>query len=213
MRSEDFIAYYSDVDSPRRRSVRSHSARVRRARTGAASIDDLRAIPWVFAWTQSRQSVPGWFGAGEGLAHLLETRGVELARTMKARWPFFATTLDAIAVALAVADMDIARHYAALVPDRELGARMFGRIESDHARAVEAIMRIEGTDSLLAKQPALARSIELRNPYVDPMSFIQLDLLRRKRELVARGEAVPESLDRAILLTINGIAAGLRNTG
>ena len=89
-------------------------------RTGQASIDDLRAIPWVFAWNQSRQMVPGWFGAGRGLQALLRERGVDFVRRMRARWPFFATTLDAIAVALAVADMAIAAEYASLVEDRDL---------------------------------------------------------------------------------------------
>ena len=212
VRDPDFLEYYTASTPLSEIGALPIGSRPAR-RTGAASLEDLRAIPWVFAWTQSRQNVPGWFGGGEALEHLLSTRGVDFARRMKARWPFFATTVDAMAVALAVADMRIAQHYASLVPDRELGARMFGRIALDHTRAVRAIERIEDTDSLLSKQPVLARSIELRNPYVDPMSFVQVELLRRKRELASKGEAVPESLDRAILLTINGIATGLRNTG
>ena len=182
-------------------------------RTGAASIDDLRAIPWVFAWNQSRQMVPGWFGAGRGLGALLRERGVAYVRRMRQRWPFFATTLDAIAVALAIADMRIGAEYASLVEDRALARTTFRSIALDHGRAVRAVRTILERADLLAHEPTLARSIALRNPYVDPMSFAQVDLLRRKRALVRAGQPVPPSLERAILLTINGIAAGLRNTG
>jgi phosphoenolpyruvate carboxylase len=182
-------------------------------RTGQASLDDLRAIPWVFAWNQSRQMVPGWYGAGRGLRALLRARGVAFVRRMRERWPFFATTLDAIAVALAIADMAIGAEYASLVEDRDLARANFRRIALDHARAVRAVCEIVDRPTLLAHEPALARSIDLRNPYVDPMSFIQVELLRRKRALVRAGQPVPPSLERALLLTINGIAAGLRNTG
>jgi phosphoenolpyruvate carboxylase len=133
---------------------------------------------------------------------------------MRERWPFFGATFDAVAVALATADMPIAAEYASLVEDRELARSLFRRIALDHARAVRAILAIVDRPTILAYQPAaLARSIELRNPYVDPLSFAQVELLRRKRALVRRGEPVPAALDRAILLTINGVAAGLRNTG
>jgi len=132
---------------------------------------------------------------------------------MRERWPFFATTLDAIAVALAIADMRIGAEYASLVEDRALARATFRSIALDHGRAVRAVRTILDRADLLAHEPTLARSIALRNPYVDPMSFAQVDLLRRKRALVRAGEPVPPSLERAILLTINGIAAGLRNTG
>jgi phosphoenolpyruvate carboxylase len=182
-------------------------------RTGASSLDDLRAIPWVFAWMQSRQNVPGWFGAGVALTRMIEKHGLEVVRTMRARWPFFSTSLDAIAVSLAVSDIGIARHYAQLVSDSSVRARFFRTIALDHGRAVRALRQIYGQSSLLSHQQILARSIELRNPYVDPMSFVQIELLRRKRELQRQGQPVPEELDRALLLTINGIAAGLRTTG
>ena len=132
---------------------------------------------------------------------------------MREAWPFFASTLDAVAVSLATADMDIAAHYASLVDDDAVARRLFRKIALDHGRAERAVMTILDQPSVLAPGSTLARSIELRNPYVDPLSFIQLDLLRRKRKLVAAGAPVPRELDRALLLTINGIAAGLRNTG
>jgi phosphoenolpyruvate carboxylase len=182
-------------------------------RTGASSLADLRAIPWVFAWNQSRQMVPGWFGAGRALQDLLRERGLPFVRRMREAWPFFASTLDAVAVALATTDLPIAAEYAALVEDRALARTLFRTLALDHGRAVRAIRSIAGRPTLLAEDSALARSIELRNPYVDPLSFIQIELLRRKRALVRGGGAVPQDLQRAILLTINGVAAGLRNTG
>jgi phosphoenolpyruvate carboxylase len=212
VRDPEFVAYYEASTPLAEISLLPLGSRPAR-RTGAARLEDLRAIPWVFAWTQSRQMVPGWFGAGRAFTQLLRRHGLEFARRMRDRWPFFATTLDAVAVSLATADMDIARHYASLVEDRALAWRMYSKIALDHGRAARAVCAILGQDTLLAHQPTLARSIELRNPYVDPLSFIQVELLRRKRALERAGESVPPELERAILLTINGIAAGLRNTG
>jgi phosphoenolpyruvate carboxylase len=209
----DFVAYFTEstpLDEIGNLNIGSRPAR--RSAGKARSLDDLRAIPWVFAWTQSRQMVPGWFGAGRALNHLLRTRGVAYARTMVARWPFLASTLDALAVALATADMDIAARYAGLAADRVAARRLYRRIALDHGRAVRALRTIFGRASVLAHQPTLERSIELRNPYVDPLSFVQIELLRRKRALDAEG-TVDDDLARAVLLTINGVAAGLRNTG
>jgi phosphoenolpyruvate carboxylase len=172
-------------------------------------LEDLRAIPWVFAWTQSRQMVPGWYGAGSALRWLLKEHGSRRARQMRKEWPFFATTLEAISVSLAQADMIVAARYASLCPDPAIARRIFTRIALDHGRAVRAIRIIFERPAALDPDSTLARSIELRNPYVDPLSFIQIDLLRRKR---ARDGESPDLL-RAILLTINGIAAGLRTTG
>lgn len=180
---------------------------------GALKLESLRAIPWVFAWTQSRQMVPGWYGAGRALRWLLKTHGLARAREMRAAWPFFASTLDALAVALAKADMAIGARYAGLMEDQAVARRFFLRIALDHARAVAAVRAIlerpTHSRGTLASGSTLARSIELRNPYVDPLSFIQVELLRRQRAL---SESPPELL-RAILLTINGVAAGLRTTG
>ena len=173
-------------------------------------LEDLRAIPWVFAWTQSRQMVPGWYGAGRALTWLLREHGVRRVRLMRKEWPFFASTIDAIAVSLAQADMVVAARYAALCEDKELARRLFRRIALDHGRAVRAVRTIFERPGALDPDTTLARSIELRNPYVDPLSFIQIELIRRKR--AHSGELPPELL-RAILLTINGIAAGLRSTG
>ncbi len=208
-----FVEYYEESTPLAEIALLNIGSRPARRTEKKRTLEDLRAIPWVFAWTQSRQMVPGWFGAGRALLRLLGTRGLAFARQMRDAWPFFASTLDAVAVSLATADMDIARRYAALVDDQDAARRLFFKIALDHGRAERAIMQILDRPSVLAASSTLARSIELRNPYVDPLSFIQLDLLRRKRALLAEGREVPHELDRALLLTINGIAAGLRNTG
>jgi len=214
VKDPDFITYYEESTPLAEIALLNIGSRpARRTQKEKKTLDDLRAIPWVFAWTQSRQIVPGWFGTGRALSYLLRTRGVDYARRMRARWPFFASTLDAIAVSLATADMDIARRYAALTRDQSIGQRLFTKIALDHGRAARAVRLILDQDDVLAPSSTLARSIELRNPYVDPLSFIQLELLRRKRALLAEGREVPHELDRALLLTINGVAAGLRNTG
>ena len=163
-------------------------------RSGGASLEDLRAIPWVFAWNQSRQMVPGWFGAGRALTELVRERGAPFVRRMRDEWPFFATTLDAVAVALAAADMAIAAEYASLVLDRALGRSLFRVIALDHGRAERAVRAIAGRPTLLAAGATLARSIELRNPYVDPLSFIQIELLRRKRAIARGGGRRPGRL-------------------
>lgn len=206
----EYFAATTPIEDIPRLNIGSRPAR----RTGesgapvALKLDDLRAIPWVFAWTQSRQMVPGWYGAGKSLSWLIKTKGVEYAREMHASWPFFASTLDAIAVSLAQADMAIASKYASLAQKED--RRLFHRIALGHARAVHAIRAIFDQPGVLDEAAPLARTIELRNPYVDPLSFIQVDLLRRKRAI--EGKTPPE-LQRAILLTINGLAAGLRSTG
>ncbi|TAK32370.1 MAG: phosphoenolpyruvate carboxylase [Myxococcaceae bacterium] len=212
VRDPGFLPFFEAVTPLSELSAMPIGSRPAR-RSGSTRLEDLRAIPWVFAWTQCRLNLPGWYGAGAGLTALLKAAGVDEARRMRERWPFFASTLDAVAVALATADMGVASQYLSLHPDPDSARRLFTRIALDHGRAARAIRTIYGQETLLAHNPTLARSIELRNPYVDPLSFLQVELLRRKREIEARGEAVPADLVRAILLTINGVAAGLRNTG
>lgn len=206
----DYFAATTPIEDIPQLNIGSRPARRSGERGTRLKLEDLRAIPWVFAWTQSRQMVPGWYGAGRALVWLLREHGVERARKMRAEWPFFATTLDAIAVSLAQADMRVAARYADLLEDRTTARRLFMRIALDHGRAVRAVRHILDRPGPLDPDATLARSIELRNPYVDPLSFIQVELLRRKR---AHTGKVPAELQRAILLTINGLAAGLRSTG
>jgi phosphoenolpyruvate carboxylase len=207
----EYFAATTPIEDIPRLNIGSRPARRSGGQGGAPRLrlEDLRAIPWVFAWTQSRQMVPGWYGAGRALGWLLREYGARRVRQMRREWPFFSSTLDAIAVSLAQADMVVAARYAGLCADKELARRLFTRIALDHGRAVRAVRTIFERPTPLETDSTLGRTIELRNPYVDPLSFIQIELLRRKR--VATEES-PELL-RAVLLTINGIAAGLRSTG
>jgi phosphoenolpyruvate carboxylase len=171
-------------------------------------VDDYRAIPWVFAWTQARMVLPAWFGLGTALAAAREEAGLDTLREMEREWPFFAGLLSNAEMACAKADMDIARRYAALCPDDDVRERVWGIIEREFELTRRELLEVTGGDELLDRDPVLQRSIERRNPYVDPLSFIQVELLRRAR---AGGDG--EALRRARFLTINGIAGGLRNTG
>jgi phosphoenolpyruvate carboxylase len=177
------------------------------SRRSGGGIESLRAIPWVFAWTQSRLILPGWYGLGSGLTAALERHGEETLGEMAAGWPFFANLLDDAEMVLAKADLAVAERYAALAG--EVGRRLFPEIRAEFERTVEAVLRLKGTTALLDQDPTLERSIRLRNPYVDPMSLLQVDLLRRWRE----GERRDEALLRALVATVHGIAQGLQNTG
>jgi phosphoenolpyruvate carboxylase len=178
-------------------------------RVGKRSFAGLRAIPWVFGWMQSRHGLPGWFGVGTALEAFATTpERTQLLQTMAFEFPFCVDLFSNVEVALAKADLGIARLYAGLVEDATLRQRIFDKIEQEYQRTVRMLLVVTGQKELLEKNSVLSRSIRLRNPYVDPMSLIQVELLRRKRS----GENAPE-LDRAIASTISGISAGLRNMG
>jgi phosphoenolpyruvate carboxylase len=178
-------------------------------RKGALDFSNLRAIPWVFGWTQSRLLVPGWFGVGHAIElYTQKPGGVDLLRAMMREFPLFIDLIRNVETALAKADLGIARLYAELISDAPMRHRVFSKIEAEFHRTLSAVLTVTGQSELLETNQVLARSIRLRNPYVDPISLIQVDLLRRKRA----GEDTPE-VNRAIAGTINGIAAGLRNTG
>ncbi len=184
------------------------------------SVHDLRAIPWVFSWMQSRFVLPGWYGLGSGLCSLLDQgeAALSLLRAMYRGWSFFQTMIDNAQQSLAKADLGIAARYAELVEDEALRARIFAQIETEFHRTCEAILRITEQQHILDNEPTLQRSIQLRNPYVDPLNYIQVEMLRRLRDLQrnpAFDEQAPEvrALRRVIELTINGVSAGLRNTG
>jgi len=170
-------------------------------------VEDLRAIPWVFAWTQCRAVLPGWFGFGSGLMAAIEEHGLEPVRGAAREWPFLATLLSDVEMVLAKSDLDIAARYAELAGD--VGARLFPQLQAEHGRSVAAVLEISSSRELLERDPTLQRSIRLRNPYVDPLSFVQVDLLRRWR---ASDRNDPE-LERVLVQTVRGIARGLRNTG
>jgi phosphoenolpyruvate carboxylase len=178
-------------------------------RKESRSLADLRAIPWVFGWTQSRLLVPAWFGVGFAVEQYLARPGsLELLRTMAREFPLFIDLVRNVELALGKVDLATARLYSALVEDVRLRERVYGLFEAEFHRAVHAVLAITRQSELLQSNQVLGRSIRLRNPYVDPMHLIQVDMLRRKRG----GEDTAE-VNRAIAATINGISAGLRNTG
>ena len=183
----------------------------RPARRGATKgLGDLRAIPWGFGWMQSRHVIPGWFGVGYALEQFAsrgESQG-ELLVVMMQRFPFFYDMIRNVELALTKVDLPIARLYAGLVADQGLRDRVFCLVAEEYQRTRRMVLGITQQERLLESNPALARSISLRNPYVDPLSLIQVELLRRKRSGEESGE-----LDYTLAATINGIAAGLRNTG
>jgi phosphoenolpyruvate carboxylase len=178
-------------------------------RKASPQLTDLRAIPWVFGWTQSRLLVPAWFGVGFAFEQYLAQPGsLELLQTMAREFPLFIDLLRNVEMALGKVDLGTARLYSTLVPDTSLRERICDLFEAEFHRSVRHLLAILGQTELLEKNQVLAHSIRLRNPYVDPMHLIQVDMLRRKRA----GENTPE-VDRAIAATISGISAGLRNTG
>lgn len=189
-------------------------SRPTRRKSSSKNLDDLRAIPWVFGWTQSRHLLPGWLAVGTAIEEFLRVdpqARLQLLQEMYARWPFFHSTISNIAMTLAKADFQIARQYATRLAGRGLGRRMFRLLGDEYARTTHAVLQITGERRLLDNYTVLQRSIEVRNPYVDPMSYLQIELLARKRSGGVRQDR--DKLLYAILLTINGIAAGMRNTG
>ena len=178
-------------------------------RSQNCSLDDLRAIPWVFGWMQSRHAVPAWFGVGRALERFAtRSSQAQLLQEMMQAFPLFASLIRSVEIALAKADFSIACLYADLVPDTALRDRVFEMLHEEFDRTRRQILAVTGQQDLLANNPGLSRSVRLRNPYVDPLSLVQVDLLRRKRSGVSDA-----NLDYAIGATMNGIAAGLHNTG
>jgi phosphoenolpyruvate carboxylase len=179
-------------------------------RSSSRSLDDLRAIPWVFGWMQSRHAVPAWFGVGHALEQFLEVspNSAALLKAMLRDFPLFSNMIRNVELAMAKADLTIARLYANLVTDAGIRERTFAMLQEEFERTRRVILAISGQRELIEGNAVLSRSIRLRNPYVDPMSLVQVDLLRRKRTGTPE-----ESLNYALAATINGIAAGLHNTG
>ncbi|HEY3706183.1 MAG TPA: phosphoenolpyruvate carboxylase [Terracidiphilus sp.] len=208
LENKDVITYFEQstpVGELEQAKIGSRPAR----RKATRNIGDLRAIPWVFGWTQSRLLVPAWFGVGHALSLYLERPGsLALMQAMACEFPLFIDLLRNVEMALGKADLATARLYSSLVEDPELRDRVYNMLEAEFHRSVRVLLAITNQSELLEDNQVLARSIRLRNPYVDPMHLIQIDMLRRKRA----GEDTPE-VNRAIAATISGIAAGLRNTG
>ncbi len=179
------------------------------SRTANSEVSNIRAIPWVFSWMQSRYNLPGWFGVGTGLSSYPDKI---LLREMYQGWPFVKALLDNTETSLLKADMGIAALYAELVPDKELGSRLFGIISEEYDRTVKIVLEISGHQNLMDSEPVTQNAVRLRNPYVDPLNYIQVEMLRRLRTQELTSNET-ESLRDAVILTINGIASGLKNTG
>jgi phosphoenolpyruvate carboxylase len=179
-------------------------------RSASRELGELRAIPWGFGWMQSRHVIPGWFGVGYALESFIESNqdGETILKEMLGRFPFFYDLIGNVEPAITKVDLHLAALYAGLVSDSDLRQRVFGMISEEYQRTRRIILKIRGQRELLERNPTLARSLRLRNPYVDPLSLIQIELLRRRRAGRENAE-----IDFVLAATINGIASGLRNTG
>jgi phosphoenolpyruvate carboxylase len=187
-------------------------------RQGHDLFASLRAIPWGFSWMQSRHNLPAWYGVGQALAAYVEGGGGSEERLLTLQemyrdWPFFRTMIDNVQLALGKADMGIARLYADLVQDEVIREEVYSTIARAFEETVDCVLKVTGQQCILENESTLSRSIRLRNPYVDPLNFLQVRLLREIRELAEQQDEVDESTLRALHITINGIAAGLKNTG
>jgi phosphoenolpyruvate carboxylase len=204
-----FIEFWESatpLDEIKRLQIGSRPA----ARAKAGAVNQIRAIPWVFSWMQSRFNLPGWFSLGTGLASLND---LPLLQEMYDGWAFFRTLLNNSEMSLLKADMDIAALYVNLVPNQKLADEIFTIIRSEYERTRRSVLAVSHHTSLLELEPVTQQAVQLRNPYVDPLNYIQVEILRRLRLLEDQEGEEAKSLREVMALTINGIAAGLRNTG
>jgi phosphoenolpyruvate carboxylase len=195
------IAEIADLNVGSRPASRSKSHR----------IEDLRAIPWVFSWSLARMMLPGWYGFGSAVESWVKIHGHEAVvklQHMYRDWAFFNVMLSNMDMVLAKSDLGIARRYSELVQDEDLRNRIFGRIEKEWALSVKWLLKISNQSCLLEKNPSLSRSLQSRSPYIDTLNHLQIELMERYRS-----GTQDEKLKRSILQTINGISAGLRNSG
>lgn len=183
-------------------------------RKNSDNFEDLRAIPWVFSWTQSRYLMPAWYAAGTGLQSYYKDKpeNMQVLQQMYAEWPFFQSMIDNLQLAIAKADMVIAKEYGSLMKNSKIAERIYNLIQDEYELTSKLILQITGQNEILDNVPVIQESIRLRNPYVDPLSYMQVELLNELRALREDNQD-DQTLLREVLLTINGIAAGLRNTG
>jgi phosphoenolpyruvate carboxylase len=208
-----FIEYWQQATPINELSRLPISSRPARRKSGGG-FADMRAIPWVFSWMQSRAIMPSWYGVGTALEQFSAQAdgNLDRLREMYRRWPFFKAVIENEQLDVAKADMGIAELYASLVPDASVRDRIFTQMREEHERACRMIAHILEQDEILDNMPVIQRSIERRNPYVDPLNFIQVDLLRQLRQLEPDSPEYESTLS-AVLATVNGVAAGLKVTG
>lgn len=207
---EDFLGYFNQATPLKEIGALNIGSRPM-SRKNSQRFEDLRAIPWVFAWTQSRQNLPAWYASGTGLESFIKQGEEHLAMLQKMykEWPFFHSTINNLQMALMKADMNTAKEYLDLVQDKTMAERIYNNILDEYNRTRSALLQISGNEELLAHTPNIRESVRRRNPYVDPLNFLQVDLIHKLRET----ENPSEELVTEVLLTINGVAAGLVNTG
>ena len=206
--TEGFVKYFTTstpVEELGSMNIGSRPARRGGKVDGLAS---LRAIPWVFGWTQSRQIIPGWFGLGTSLERAHSGDRGPMIDEMYAEWSFFQTLVSNVEMALVKTDMEIAERYVEALVDPSLHP-IFEVIRTEFERTVREVLRVTGQEQLLDRSPVLQRTLNVRAPYIDPLNYLQISLLARHRD----DHAVDPLQERALLLTVNGIAAGLKNTG
>ena len=202
----DFWQATTPLDEIKRLHIGSRPA----ARGASTAVNKIRAIPWVFSWMQSRFNLPGWYGLGSSLIALGDKKRL---REMYLDWPLFKTMLDNTEMSLLKADMDIASLYVDLVPDNQMARKFFSTILDEYNQTREAVLSISGHTHLLDAEPVTQNAVQVRNPYVDPLNYVQVEMLRRLRSLPDPESEEAKSIREVITITINGIAAGLRNTG
>ena len=209
---EDFLEFFAEASPIGELSLLNMGSRPAR-RVHNPEVENLRAIPWVFAWTQNRFLLPSWYGAGTAFGDYLEQEdGLVVLREMYEGWPFFRTLIDFMQMTLAKSDLRISEKYTSLVSNPRARERLWSRISDEHDTCVGALLAITGNQNLLDDSPVLQRSICLRNPYVDPLSYIQVALLRRLRALSADSPEREDVLN-VLLLSISGVSSGMLNTG
>lgn len=212
-RDNDFMAFFKEATPLSEVGELNIGSRPSK-RKNSDKFEDLRAIPWVFSWTQSRFLLPAWYAAGTALNKYYDGQAENLGKLkeMYQEWSFFRSTIDNLQMALAKADLLIAKRYTTMIKDQKIAERLYAMMEQEYKLTCDMILEITGQEEILDNVPVIQESIRLRNPYVDPMSYMQVDLLSELRSMREQQQD-DQTLLREVLLTINGIAAGLRNTG
>jgi phosphoenolpyruvate carboxylase len=202
----DFWQTVTPIDEIKRLRIGSRPV----SRAQSSEMTQIRAIPWVFSWMQSRFNLPGWYGLGSGMSAFEDPA---LLHEMYANWPFFCTLLDNTEMSLLKADMDIAALYVELAPNQDIAKQIFAQIRAEYERTCSIVLNVSGHTHLLEREPMTRNSVQMRNPYIDPLNYIQVETLRRLQSLPDPEGPEAEALREVMAITINGIAAGLRNTG